>query len=131
VIIRRFRAQPKRGEALLLVCSAAAALTPKCPLCLFALLGATGAAGAAAATWMPRLLVASLLHSVVAVCMRAQRERRYGAAIVAVLVAIAMLTGRFVFHSTAVVVTGAAALFAIAVVHFATERIRCHKPLAH
>ena len=127
---RRLHASTKRGETLLLVCSAVAALTPKCPLCLFALLGATGAVGAAAAVWMPAVMVGSLMLSIAAVCVRSRMERRYAPAVTAVIVGIAILAGKFVFQSTAVVFTGAAALFGVAVVNFVIERFRWHKPLA-
>jgi hypothetical protein len=130
VHIRGLRAPAKRVDALLLVSSVAAAFTPKCPLCVFALLGATGAVGAAAAAWMPAVMVASLLLSVAAVCLRARVEQRYAPAGGAVIAAIAMLAGKFVFRSTTLVLTGAAALFCVAVANFAIERIRWHKPLA-
>lgn len=116
------------GNTALLVCSAAAALTPKCPICVFALLGATGAAGTAAAAWMPSVMFASLLLSVAGLCVRARLQRRYGAAVAAVLVAIVIVIGRFVFQSTAIVFSGAAALFAIAALNFVFERIRWQKP---
>lgn len=118
----------KRGEALLLVWSALAALMPKCPLCIFALLGASGAAGAAAAAWMPVVLVGSLTISVAAVCIRSRMERRYGPAVFALVVAIAIVVGKFVYHSTAVVYAGAAALFGIAILNYALERLRPHTP---
>jgi hypothetical protein len=120
----------RRRDALLLLWPAVAALTPKCPLCLFAILGATGAAGAALAAWMPLLLVGSLLVSVSAVCIRSHVERRYGPAVFAVLAAVAVAAGKFLFQSTAVVYAGAAALFAAAVFNFTLERLRWHKPLA-
>jgi hypothetical protein len=120
----------RRSETLLLLWTAVTALTPKCPLCLFALLGATGAAGAASAAWMPVILIVSLLISVTAVGIRARMERRYGPAIFAVIVAITIVVGKFVFQSTAVVYAGAAALFAVAVFNFTLARFRWHKPLA-
>jgi hypothetical protein len=119
----------KRGESLLLVGSAAMALTPKCPLCFAALLGAGGAAGTAAAAWMPAVMVVSLTISVAAISIRSHMERRYGAAAVALIAAAAILAGKFVVQSTGVVYVGAAALFAAAISHFALERIRWHKPL--
>ena len=121
----------KRGELLLLVSTAFAAITPKCPLCLFALLGATGAAGTAAAVWIPVVMIASLLLSVIALALRAHRERRYAPAVIGAVVAVVVLAGKFVFESTAIVYTGAAALFIVAIANFALEKIRWHKRLAH
>ncbi len=117
----------KRGETLLLACSAATALAPKCPLCYLAILGVTGAAGAALAAWIPLLLIASLLLSVTAVSMRARLERRYAPAVVAMAGAFTIVVGKFVFHSTAGVYAGAAVLFGAAMFDFAFERIRWHK----
>lgn len=126
---RERSASRTRSETLLLLWSAAAALMPKCPLCLFAILGATGAAGAASAAWMPVVMIASLLLSVVAVYLRSRMERRYRPAILAFLVAVTIVVGKFVFESTAAVYAGAAALFGIAVYNFVRERFRWHKPL--
>jgi hypothetical protein len=120
---------PKRGETLLFLWTASTALMPKCPLCLYALLGATGAAGAAYAAWMPVVLIVSLLVSVGALWIRSRMERRYGPAIVASIVAITIVVGKFVFQSTTIVYAGAAALFAVAVFNFTIERLRWHKPL--
>ncbi len=78
---------------------------------------------------MPAVMVGSLLISVTAVSIRAHMERRYGPAIVALIAAVTIVLGRFVFHSTAVVYVGAATLFGAAIFHFAMERIRWHKPL--
>jgi hypothetical protein len=100
---------------------------PKCPLCLLALLGATGAAGVAASA--PPIVIASLLISVGALLIRARLERRYGPAVVALIVAVTIALGRFVFQSTALVYAGAAALFGVAVFNFAVERVRWHKRL--
>lgn len=118
-----------KRETLLLVGSAVAALTPKCPLCLFAMIGVSGALGAAAAAWLPAIMVASLVISVAAVFIRSHMERRYGPAAVALTAASAVVAGKFVLHSTAVVYGGAAALLIAASFHFALERIRWHKPL--
>jgi len=104
------------------------ALTPKCPLCLFAILGATGAAGAAAA-WMPAVMIASLAVSVGALFLRARMEHRYGPAVLALIAAVTIMVGRFVFQSSAAVYAGAAALFLVAVFQIAREGIRWHKPL--
>ncbi len=109
---------------LLLVSSAFAAIAPKCPLCLFALMGATGAAGTAAAVWMPALLVASLLLSVWAMWLRSRAERRVAPAAVALVLALAILAGRFLFASAAVVYLGAASLFVLAVASFVRQKLR-------
>lgn len=122
---------PRCGHTALLVCSAFAAFTPKCPLCLFALLGATGAAGVAAAAWMPAVMVGSVLLSVAAVCIRAWIERRYGMAAAAIGLALVILAGRFLLQSTAIVYSGAAALFCVSVINYLIERLRWQKPLAH
>ena len=74
-------------------------------------------------------MVGSLLVSVGAVCIRARMERRYGPAVIAAIAAIAIVTGRFVFHSPAVVYAGSATLFGAAMFRFALERIRWQKPL--
>lgn len=118
-----------KRETLLLVGSAAAALTPKCPLCFFAMIGASGAVGAAATAWLPAIMVVSLVVSVSAVFIRSHMERRYGPAVVALAAASAIAAGKFVMHSTAVVYGGAAALLIAATFHFALEKIRWHKPL--
>src|SRR5688572_20344726 len=112
-----------RGDMLLLVSSAFAAIAPKCPLCLFALMGATGAAGTAAAAWMPALLVASLLLTVWAMWMRSRVERRLAPAAIALVLALAILAGKFIFASAAVVYLGAAALFVLAVANFVRQRM--------
>ena len=127
----RLPAPNRRGDTALLVCSAAAGLTPKCPLCYFALLGATGAAGTAAAAWMPIIMIGSLLLSVAALGVRARIERRYGAVMAAAVLAVVILAGRFLFHSTPIVFSGAAALFGVAVLNILIERPRWHKPLPH
>ena len=119
----------KRGETVLLAWSTAAALMPKCPLCYLALLGAGGAAGAAAAAFTPAVMIVSLVLSVGAVAMRSRMEGRYGPAVLALAAAIAIVAGRFVFDSTAVVYGGAAALLGAAIYRFAVEGIRWHKPL--
>lgn len=121
----------KRGDVLLLVSSALTALLPKCPLCVFALLGATGAAGTAAAVWMPAVMTLSLLLAVGGVWLRARGQQRVTPAVIAMAVALVILAGRFVFDSDAVVYTGAAALFLLAIADFATERmVLWHKRLA-
>ena len=112
---------------------------PKCPLCLFALLGATGAAGAAAAAWMPAVMIGSLVLSVAALGVRARIERRYGTVAIAAVLAAVILAGRFLYDSKPVVFSGAAALFALAVLttlrrsfaNILIERPRWHKPLPH
>jgi|GEM_PF-3139499 len=120
---------PRRGATLLLVWPAVLALTPKCPLCFFMILGASGAAGAAAAAWMPAAMIVSLAVSVIAVFFRSRMERRYGPAVVALIAAVTIVTGKFVIQSNAAVYVGAAALFIAAIFHFALEKIRWHKPL--
>jgi hypothetical protein len=119
----------RRGTTLFLVWPAILALTPKCPLCFFMILGASGAAGAAAAAWMPAAMVVSLVISVAAVFLRSRLERRYGPAVVALIAAVTIVTGKFVIQSTAAVYAGAAALFIAAIFHFAVERIRWQKRL--
>src|SRR6185436_191812 len=116
------------SATLFLLWSALVALTPNCPFCFFVVIGASGAVGAAAAAWMPAVMIVSLAISVAAVFARSRMERRYGAAIFAVLAAIAIVVGKFVIQSSAVVY-GGAALFVAAVFQFAMERIRWHKPL--
>ena len=119
----------KRGDMLpLVVSSAFVALVPKCPLCLFALLGATGAAGTAAAAWIPGVMVALLLGSVGAVWMRCRGEGKYGPAVIAAALAVVILAGRFLFASAAVVYSGAAALFVVAIANYLIERIPWRKP---
>jgi hypothetical protein len=78
---------------------------------------------------MPAVMVTSLLLSVGAVWMRSRGEGRHAPAVIALLVAVAILAGKFIFESTAVVYAGAAALFVVAIANFAIERIRWHKPL--
>jgi FtsH-binding integral membrane protein len=119
----------RRGTTLFLVWPAILALTPKCPLCFFMILGASGAAGAAAAAWMPAAMIVSLAVSVIAVFLRSRMERRYGPAVVALIAAVTIVTGKFVIQSSAAVYAGAAALFIAAIFHFALEKIRWHKPL--
>ncbi|HEV7425783.1 MAG TPA: hypothetical protein VGQ46_05410 [Thermoanaerobaculia bacterium] len=119
----------RRGANLLLVWPAILALTPKCPLCLLAFVGVTGALGAASAAWMPVVMIASVVISVAAVCIRSRMERRYGPAVFALIAAVTIVTGKFVIQSTAAVYAGAAALFIAAIFHYALERIRWHKPL--
>jgi hypothetical protein len=119
----------RRGTTLFLVWPAILALTPKCPLCFFMILGASGAAGAAAAAWMPAMMFVSLVISVGAVCIRSHMESRYGPAVVAIIAAATIVTGRFVIQSSAAVYAGAAALFIAAIFHFAVERIRWQKRL--
>jgi hypothetical protein len=125
------RTPSKRGELLLLVSTAVAAITPKCPLCLFALLGATGAAGTAAAVWIPIAMIVSLLLSVIALALRARKEGRYAPAIIAAAIALVIVAGRFVFDSPAIVYLGATALFIVAIANYAMEKIRWSKWLAH
>jgi FtsH-binding integral membrane protein len=122
--MRSLHAVSKRGDMLLLVSSAFAAVAPKCPLCLFALMGATGAAGTAAAVWMPALMVASLLLAVGAMWMRSRAERRIAPAAIALVLALAILAGKFLFASAAVVYAGAAALFVLAIANFARQRMQ-------
>ena len=113
-----------RGDVLLLVSSAFAAIAPKCPLCLFALMGATGAAGTAAAAWMPALLVASLALTVWAMWLRSRVERRMAPVAIALLLALTVLAGKFLFASAAVIYLGAAALFVLAVANLVRQRMR-------
>jgi hypothetical protein len=119
----------RRSATLFLVWPAILALTPKCPLCLLAFVGVTGAVGAASAAWMPAVMIASVLISVAAVCIRSRMQRRYGPAIVALMAGAAIVAGKFVIQSSAAVYAGAAALFIAAIFHYALERIRWLKPL--
>lgn len=102
--------QSARG-ALLAISSVALASAPKCPLCVAALLGA---AGAVAAAWLAPLTAVCLALTLGVMAWRARLERRYGPLIVSLGAAAAMLSGRYLFDSKAIVYAGGAALMAAA-----------------
>src|SRR5947207_350674 len=94
---------------LLTIGSALLVIAPKCPVCFLAYFGIFGVATASVSVyraWLPMITASWLALTVTTVAFQRRQQRQYGPALLGVVAALVLLSGKFILDNRALIGTG-------------------------
>ncbi len=100
---------------LLTIGSALLVIAPKCPVCFLAYFGIFGVATASVSVyrnWLPMVTASWLALTVATLAFQRRRQPQYGPALLGVVAALVLLSGKFILDNQALIGTGFVALVA-------------------
>ena len=108
----------RQRTTLMAISSVLLAVAPKCPICFLAYFGIFGVATASASVyrmWLPPIMGFWLALTIAMLAIQRRGQRRYGPALIGLVAALLVFTGKFIIDSQVMTFAGIVALLGAAV----------------
>ena len=108
----------RQRTTLMAISTVLLAVAPKCPICFLAYFGIFGVATASASVyrmWLPPIMGFWLALTIAMLAIQRRGQRRYGPALIGLVAALLVFTGKFIIDSQVMTFAGIVALLGAAV----------------